>query len=94
MECNKIVKAAELIWYDNGMINQFEPIEIKLDCLNKWLDGYDQLELSEINSELMQLSDEDINTICTGEELDQQRLASPRLNDFLGLIFDEEYLSK
>ncbi|MDV8155240.1 hypothetical protein [Acinetobacter bereziniae] len=89
-----IQKAAQEIWYDNGMINQFEPLGIKLDYLKRWLVQQDELELIKIESELASLSEEDLFTVCCGEESEQYRLASKELNEFLCRIFDEEYLVK
>lgn len=86
-----IHKAAELIWYDNGMINQFEPLRIKLDLLNKWLLKQDNQLLKTVESELSALNEEDLTTVCCGEESEQERLASPAVNDFLCRIFNEEY---
>jgi hypothetical protein len=86
-----IHKAAELIWYDNGMINQFEPLRIKLDLLNKWLLKQDWHLVMMVDSELATLSEDDLTTVCCGEESEQERLASPAVNDFLGCIFNEEY---
>lgn len=86
-----IQKAAKEIWYDNGMINRFEPLGIKLDYLKRWLVKQDFLELMKIESEISCLSEEDLFTVCCGEETEQDRLASPSLNRFLNRIFDEEY---
>lgn len=89
-----IQKAAEEIWYDNGMINRSEPPGIKLDYLKRWLVKQNFLELMKIESELSYLSEEDLFTVCCGEETEQDRLASPLLNEFLNRIFDEEYEPK
>ncbi|WP_048764946.1 hypothetical protein [Acinetobacter sp. 243_ASPC] len=89
-----IQKAAEEIWYDNGMINRSEPLGIKLDYLKRWLVKQNFLELMKIESELSYLSEEDLFTVCCGEETEQDRLASPSLNEFLNRIFDEEYEPK
>ena len=89
-----IQKAAQEIWYDNGMINRFEPLGIKLDYLKRWLIKQDFLELMKIESEISCLSNEDLFTVCCGEESEQDRLASKSLNQFLCRIFDEEYEPK
>lgn len=89
-----IQKAAQEIWYDNGMINRFEPLGIKLDYLKRWLVQQDELELIKIESDLAQLTEDELNTVCCGEESEQYRLASKQVNDFLCRIFDEEYLAK
>ena len=44
-----IQKAAQEIWYDNGMINQFEPLGIKLDYLNRWLVQQPEAELMKLS---------------------------------------------
>ena len=86
-----IQKAAQEIWYDNGMINQFEPLGIKLDYLNRWLIKQDELELMKIEAELSALSDDDLFTVCCGEESEQDKLTSKQVNDFLERILGEEY---
>lgn len=89
-----IQKAAQEIWYDNGIINQFEPLGIKLDYLKRWLIEQDEADLMKIESDLAQLTEDELNTVCCGEESEQYRLASKQVNEFLGRIFDEEYLVK
>lgn len=87
-----IKKAAQEIWYDNGMINRLEPLGEKLELLSKWLLKQDEIILMKIESELSALSDDDLETVCCGEESEQERLASNLVNEFLNQIFDEEYL--
>ena len=89
-----IQKAAQEIWYDNGMINRFEPLGIKLDYLKRWLVQQPEADLMKIESDLAQLTEDELNTICCGEESEQYRLASKQVLDFLCRIFDEEYLAK
>lgn len=88
-----IKNAAELIWFDNGMVNSLEPLGIKLELLDAWLIQQPETDLMRIESELAQLSDDELNTVCCGEESEQYRLASKLVNDFLCRIFDEEYVS-
>lgn len=88
-----IQKAAELIWFDNGMVNRLEPLESKLELFDAWLIQQPEVNLMRIESELAQLSESELNTVCCGEESEQYRLASKLVNDFLCRIFDEEYVS-
>ncbi|WP_336916625.1 hypothetical protein [Acinetobacter modestus] len=86
-----IIKAAKEIWYDNGMINRLEPEAEKVELLLNWLQTLDSKLLEPIELELSKLSEEDFETVCCGEETEQERLASESLNEFLNRIFDEEY---
>ncbi|CEI54498.1 hypothetical protein [Acinetobacter bereziniae] len=86
-----IVKAAKEIWYDNGMINRIEPESEKVGLLLNWLQTLDAGLLEPIELELSKLSEEDLETVCCGEETEQERLASLATNEFLNRIFDEEY---
>lgn len=86
-----IIKAAKEIWYDNGMINRLEPEAEKVELLHNWLQTLNNEMLDQMELELSKLSDEDLGTVCCGEETEQERLASEQLNDFLNRIFDEEY---
>ena len=86
-----IVKAAKEIWYDNGMINRIEPESEKVGLLLNWLQTLDVGLLEPIELELSKLSEEDLETVCCGEETEQERLASLATNEFLNRIFDEEY---
>ena len=88
-----IKKASELIWFDNGMVNSLEPLGAKLELLEAWLIQQPEVDLMKIESDLAQLSEAELNTVCCGEESEQYRLASVQVNDFLGRIFDEEYIS-
>ncbi len=86
-----IIKAAKEIWYDNGMINRLEPEAEKVELLLNWLQTLNSEMLDQIELEISKLSDEDLETVCCGEETEQERLASKSLNEFLNRIFDEEY---
>ena len=88
-----IKNAAELIWFDNGMVNSPEPLGIKLELLDAWLIQQPETDLMRIESDLAQLSDDELNAVCCGEESEQYRLASKLVNNFLCRIFDEEYVS-
>lgn len=88
-----IKKASELIWFDNGVVNSLEPLGAKLALLEAWLIQQPEVDLMKIESDLAQLSEAELNTVCCGEESEQYRLASVQVNDFLGRIFDEEYIS-
>ena len=91
VDYSNIVKAAKEIWYDNGMINRLEPESEKVELLLNWLQTLDSKILEPIELELSRLSEEDLETVCCGEETEQERLASESLNEFLNRIFDEEY---
>lgn len=91
IDYSNIVKAAKEIWYDNGMINRLEPEAEKIALLLDWLQTIDSKLLELIELELSKLSDEDLHTVCCGEETEQERLASLSVNQFLNRIFDESY---
>jgi len=91
VDYSNIVKAAKEIWYDNGMINRIEPESEKVELLLNWLQTLDSNLLETIELELSKLSEEDLETVCCGEETEQERLASKSVNEFLNRIFDEEY---
>lgn len=91
VDYSNIVKAAKEIWYDNGMINRLEPEAEKVELLLNWLQTLDSKLLEPIELELSKLSEEDLETVCCGEETEQERLASESVNEFLNRIFDEEY---
>ncbi|EXB85569.1 hypothetical protein J542_0554 [Acinetobacter baumannii 299505] len=86
-----IIKAAKEIWYDNGMINQFEPENEKVELLLNWLQTLDSELLSSIEMELSKLSEDELFTACCGEETEQQKLISGPLNELLNQIADEHY---
>lgn len=86
-----ILNAATEIWYDNGMINRHEPYGVKVELLNQWLMTLDSNELMLAEAELSKLSENDLHTLCCGEETEQDRIGSPYINEFLNRIFDEEY---
>lgn len=91
VDYSNIVKAAKEIWYDNGMINRMELESEKVELLLNWLQTLDSNLLETIELELSKLSEEDLETVCCGEEIEQERLASKSVNEFLNRIFDEEY---
>ena len=91
VDYSNIVKAAKEIWYDNGMINRLEPESEKVELLLNWLQTLDSKILEPIELELSRLSEEELETVCCGEETEQERLASESVNEFLNRIFDEEY---
>ena len=45
-------------------------------------------------AELSKLSEDDLHTLCCGEETEQDRIGSPFINEFLERIFDKEYEPK
>jgi len=88
-----IEKAALLIWYDNGMINRQEPEAEKLDLLRRWLKKLDQDKLADIDQKLSWLTDDQLDIVCCGDEFEAEKLTYPHVHEFLGKIFDEEYLN-
>lgn len=88
-----IKKASELIWFDNGMVNSIEPLDAKLELLDKWLIQQPEADLMKIESDLAQLSEVELKSVCCGDETEQEHLASKQVYEFLGRIFDEEYVS-
>ena len=89
-----ILEAATEIWCDNGRINRHEPYGVKVELLNQWLMTLDSNELMLAETELSKLSEDDLHTLCCGEETEQERIGSPFINEFLNRIFDEEYEPK
>ncbi|OTG87832.1 hypothetical protein [Acinetobacter sp. ANC 3813] len=89
-----IRRAALLLWTDNGMINREEPLSEKEVLLWRWMTGLDQEYLARVNTAL-NFSDEDLATICNGEETEaQELLANEEAEAFLNLVFNEEYEPK
>ena len=86
-----ILNAATEIWYDNDMVNSLEPYGVKVESLNEWLMNLDSNELMLAETELSKLNEDDLHTLCCGEETEQERIGSLFINKFLGRIFDEEY---
>lgn len=91
VEVWNIIRAAKEIWYDNGMINRFEPEEEKVTLLVQWLSSLDKVLIVDMEAELSKLKDDDLHTLCCGEESEQDRIGSKEVNEFLCRIFDEEY---
>lgn len=85
------IRAAKEIWYDNGMINRFEPEEEMVTLLVQWLSSLDKFLICDMEAELSKLNDDDLHTLCCGEESEQDRIGSKEVNEFLCRIFDEEY---
>ena len=63
----------------------------KFALLNQWLMTLDSNELMLAETELSKLNEDDLHTLCCGEETEQNRIGSPFINEFLDCIFDEEY---
>ncbi|KQG01711.1 hypothetical protein RFK95_15745 [Acinetobacter pittii] len=91
VEVWNIIRAAKEIWYDNGMINRFEPEEEMVTLLVQWLSSLDKVLICDMEAELSKLNDDDLHTLCCGEESEQDRIGSKEVNEFLCRIFDEEY---
>lgn len=94
--CPLIRKAALLIGYDNGMINREES-----EFLEKFegvLGAERVTDVLKLENFLTSLSDEDFETLCVGEHLDQVAMESncpfseaepdQRVTSLLGVIFD------
>lgn len=86
-----ILKAATEIWSDNGMVNSHELYGVKVESLSQWLMTLDSNELMMAETELSKLNEDDLHTLCCGEETEQVQIGSPFINEFLDRIFDEEY---
>lgn len=89
-----IIKAAKEIWYDNGMVNRDEPEEQHMAKLIPWLNAWYKkypVEVASIELELSNLNEEALETVCCGEESEQENLATELTNNFLNLVFDERY---
>ena len=89
-----IVKAAKLIWYDNGMINQFESEEEKILQLTSWLKTTNKDLVSLVDKELSKLSQCELYEVCCGCQDEDKFLLSDISSDFLNRIFNEEYSCK
>ena len=87
-----IVKAAKLIWYDNGMINSLESETVKIIQLKSWLEMRNQDLVKLANDELSTLSESTLYDICCG--CSDSNSVSEITNDLLNAIFNEEYSNK
>lgn len=86
-----IYRAAKEIWYDNGMINQLEPIEEKIEQLGNWLKTLDSEDINEYNEKL-NLTNDDLSEVCCGDEESAYSILSDEtVHEFIGRIFNEEY---
>ena len=89
---DNIVKAAKLIWYDNGMINRLESETVKLTQLKSWLEMSNRDIVKLVDDELSGLSEETLYDICCG--CSDSSDVSEITNDLLNGIFNEEYSNK
>lgn len=80
------------IWYDNGMINRFEPEIDKVNALSKWMKSLDEEYLKAIETNLSSISQDDLQTVCCGDEFEGMQLVNALSHELLNKIFDEEYL--
>lgn len=90
-----IRKAALNIAYDNGMVNRDMPEPEFLRRVDAVVgaDGVNHKDLVAINSVLSAFSDEQLDTLCTGEEQEQGALMAgqPLKSKILGLLNDIFY---
>lgn len=85
-----ILKAALIIFYDNGMINREEPEAEVVASLEKDLDiSYINVQLQQMEVELSYFSSQELDALCTGSEEEQERLTfSDDLDTLLNFIFE------
>lgn len=91
-----ITKAALEISYDNGGINRYRTEATMKQSLARFLDrcGRDLSQLSAIDQWLHGLSENDLQTVCSGEEIEQKELlrdrdAPPFTDQLLNEIFEK-----
>lgn len=72
-----IKKAALEIAYDNGMINRFVSPETFLKSCNPALSatGVDVSDLKKLDDWLMGLDNQDLETVCCGEQTDMEGIS-------------------
>lgn len=75
-----IKKAALSIAYDNGMINRDNSEEQYLACVEEVLKGGTWF-LAQIEACLQVLSDEDLDTVCCGDEEERKELLKENSNE-------------
>ena len=87
-------KAACEIAYDNGMINRFCPESMFLDGVEKILLKGPALAILQLMDEYLDsLSEEDLITICAGEQTDRETIYGNMPLKYLGLKIGLESLS-
>lgn len=93
MTTYNIVKAAKMIWYDNGIIDKYVSEESKVDLLLRWIKKLDQKYVASINEFLGNLSEEDLNALCCGIIVEDEaiNIAGDVENDFLDHIYSGSY---
>jgi hypothetical protein len=87
-----ITRAALEIAYDNGGITRMRSEERMLGQLERWLETQPQDPLPAIDAWLLALSDEDLETVCVGEQLEVAALmasAPPFTDQLLNAYFEE-----
>lgn len=91
MTTYNIVKAAKMIWYDNGIIDKYVSEESKVDLLLRWIKKLDQKYVASINEFLGNLSEEDLNALCCGSIDEANKIGFDVENNFLDRIFMGSY---
>ena len=83
-----ITKATKTIWYDNGVINRFNPEHTEMLLFGSWLFRLSKSYLSSIDDDL---NNKDLELICCGEESKLKNYISNQTYEFLVKVFDENY---
>ena len=86
-----IVKAAKIIWYDNGIINKDVSEESKVDLLMRWTRKLDQKYVVSINTFLGSLSEDALNALCCRNIDEANKIGFDVENNFLDRIFMGSY---
>lgn len=87
-----IKRAALEIAYDNGGINRDRSEKTMLKECDNFLDSHPEEMLQPIDKWLSELSEDDLSTVCAGEESDAKALleTAPPFTEFLlNAYFDE-----
>jgi hypothetical protein len=89
-----ITKAAQLIAVDNGGINRFRSPDLQNAEFEAWLSKQPSEPLPAINTWLLSLTDEQLETVCIGcsDEPETKALIAqspPFTDDLLTRYFDE-----
>lgn len=87
-----IKRAALEIAYDNGGINRHRTEAAMLRALDKFLASQPNEVLPDIDRWLSSLSDDELQTVCCGDQFDQEaitRTAPPFTNQLLDDCFNE-----
>lgn len=88
-----ILRAAKEIVYDNGMVHRYNNEKDILEQIETSLSSVDYDDLESIDDFLISLNEEEVNTLCCGEESEckiiTSRYDNPELlQNVLDLIFE------